>query len=47
MIVVSADDHLPVGIHNGDREDALVQPGDERRLGDGPRLTGIGGMEDV
>jgi hypothetical protein len=32
MIIVSADDHQPVGVHDGDREDALVQAGDERRL---------------
>src|ERR1700757_2454992 len=45
MIIVSADDHQPVGIHDGNREDALVQAGDERRLGGGPRLAGIGGVE--
>src|SRR5215469_17899563 len=47
MIIVSADDHQSVGIHDGDREDALVQAGDERRLGGGPRLAGIGGVEDA
>ena len=47
VILVSADDHQPVGIHDGDREDALVQAGDERRLVDGPRLAGIGGVEDA
>src|SRR5215469_18185852 len=47
MIIVSADDHQPGGIYDGDREDALVQAGDERRLGGGPRLAGVGGVEDA
>src|SRR5262244_559177 len=47
MIIVSADDHQSVGIHDGDREDALVQAGDERRLGGGPRLARIGSVEDA
>src|SRR5258708_11177720 len=47
MIIVSANDHQPVGIHDGDREDAFVQAGDTRRLGGGPRLAGIGGVEDA
>src|SRR5215831_6862489 len=41
MIIVSAHDHQTVGIHDGDREDALVQAGDERRIRGGPRLSGI------
>src|SRR5271165_145805 len=47
MIIVSADDYQPLGIHDSDREDALVQAGDERRLGGGPRLARIGGVEDA
>src|SRR5215813_10560438 len=47
MIIVSADDHQPGGIHDGYREDALVQARDERRIGGGPRLAGIGGVEDA
>src|SRR5215470_12385573 len=47
MIVVSANDHQPVGIHDGDREDALIQAGNERRLGGGPRLARIGCVEDA
>src|SRR5262249_38923026 len=47
MIIVAADDRQPVGIHHSDREDSLVQAGDERRLRGSPRLAGIGGVENT
>src|SRR5690348_3451511 len=45
MVVVAADDHQTMRVHHGDREGSLVLTCDERRIGGGPSLARIGGVE--